>query len=369
MSQETKKILIIEDEFPMRYLIEYQLKHNGYEVNLAKDGLTGLKEIQKNRPDLVLLDVMMPGMDGFEVCQRIKQAPETSDIPVIFVTASEAYEYRLRAFDVGAAAYVTKPFRPEQLVEQITAVLYRQAANEQPETEPEANVPTAVTPGYVTSFFSPKGGVGLTTLAIQYAEAVTLRTGKTAVLIDLHLPLGGVAPMLHLFPQHDIIELLNIPHEYISISTIDQFVLRYQEKLFVIPAPGRLINLNVTPNLTVFRHVLETLTQAGYEVVIDVGSAINPYTVEVMSLSELVFVVTSGDPLTDQLVNTFCQTADQLGLKQRRLMPVINELLGPVQEISLTHLPVARIPFTKAPSDTQLWLKEQGLRKMVALLY
>lgn len=368
MSDDTKKILIIEDEFPMRYLIEYQLKHNGYEVHLAKDGVTGLNEIQKNRPDLVLLDVMMPGMDGFEVCERIKRNPATTDIPVIFVTASEAHEYRARAFDVGAAEYITKPFRPEQLVEQITAVLCPQSGND---AEAGVETETAVEPstGYVTALFSPKGGVGLTTLAIQYAEAITMRTGKTAVIIDLHLPLGGVAPMLQLFPQHDIIELLNIPQEYISINTIDQFALRHQEKLFVIPAPGRLINLNVTPNMTAFRHVLDTLTQAGYEVVIDVGNAITPYAVEVMALSEIVFVVTSGEPLTDQLINNFCQNADQLGLKQRRLMPVMNELFGPIQQISLTQLPVARIPFTRNPSDTQLWLKEQGLRKMVALLY
>ena len=120
-----KKILIIDDEFPMRYLIEHQLKREGFTVTLAKDGPDGLTAVNQHRPDLVVLDVMMPGMDGFEVCQQIKTTPETSQIPVIFLTASEAKEYKTRAFAVGADDYLTKPFMAEELLAHISAVLKR----------------------------------------------------------------------------------------------------------------------------------------------------------------------------------------------------------------------------------------------------
>ena len=100
-----KKILIIDDEFPMRYLIEHQLKREGFTVTLAKDGPDGLTAVNQHRPDLVVLDVMMPGMDGFEVCQQIKTTPETSQIPVIFLTASEAKEYKTLAFAVGVSTF------------------------------------------------------------------------------------------------------------------------------------------------------------------------------------------------------------------------------------------------------------------------
>jgi CheY-like chemotaxis protein/MinD-like ATPase involved in chromosome partitioning or flagellar assembly len=369
MHQEVRKILIIEDEFPMRYLIEYQLKQNGYKVSLAKDGADGLKAMSLDRPDLVLLDVMMPGMDGFEVCQQIKSNPETADIPVIFVTASEVHEYRLRAFDVGAAEYVTKPFRPHELVQQITAVLDRQGA-----IYDESQTDTAVPQepqmhGQIVSLFSLKGGVGVTTLTIQLAEAIAAQTQRPCVIIDLDLPLGGVAAMLRLFPRHDIIELLNIPAAYITLSTIDEFTLRYRDNIFIIPAPGRLIDPTICPDMKTFKHVSQILTDEGYNVLIDAGSHINQYVVQALADSKVILAVTSGQPLANQQLNTFLESADRLGLDPRHILPVINEANGPVREITLARVPAARIPYTGETSNTKLWLREQGLRKLVALLH
>ncbi|MCL4265457.1 MAG: response regulator [Anaerolineae bacterium] len=369
MHQEVRKILIIEDEFPMRYLIEYQLKQNGYEVSLAKDGVEGLKAIVLHRPDLVLLDVMMPGMDGFEVCTHIKNNPETADIPVIFVTASEAYDYRLRAFDVGAAEYITKPFRAEELVRQITAVLERQQGVYEEEEEEGTAVPETVPTGHVISLFSPKGGVGVTTLTIQLAEAIALQAGQSSVIIDYDLPLGGVAPMLRLTPRHDIVELLKVAPEYITLSMIDEFTLRHSDNIFVIPAPGRLMDPNTSPNSAAFKRVTDILTAAGHNVLVDVGSHINQCVVDVLAHSKLILAITSGQQVANQHVNTFLESADRLGLDSRCILPVINELAGPVREFTLSRVPAARIPFTGDPSDTKLWLKQQGLRKLVSLLY
>lgn len=368
MPQEVRKILIIEDEFPMRYLIEYQLKQNGYEVCLAKDGPDGLKAIAHNRPDVVLLDVMMPGMDGFEVCTQIKNNPETADIPVIFVTASEVRDYRLRAFDVGAAEYMTKPFRAEELVEQITAVIERQQGGHE-ETETETAVAETVQAGHVISLFSPKGGVGVTTLTIQLAEAIAIQTEQPSIIIDFALPLGGVAPMLHLFPRHDIVELLKILPEYITLNTIDEFALRHRDNVFIIPAPGRLINPQTNLPMAAFKQVTDILTAAGYNVLIDTGSHINQYVVDVLAGSKLILAITSGQAVANQHLNTFMESADRLGLDSRRILPVINEMAGPVRDITLSRVPAARIPYTGDASETKLWLKQQGLRKLVSLLY
>ncbi|MBE7531787.1 MAG: response regulator [Ardenticatenaceae bacterium] len=368
MPQEVRKILIIEDEFPMRYLIEYQLKQNGYEVCLAKDGPDGLRAIAHSRPDVVLLDVMMPGMDGFEVCTQIKNNPETADIPVIFVTASEVREYRLRAFDVGAAEYMTKPFRAEDLVQQITAVIERQHHIHE-DTEPDTAVPETVQAGHVISLFSPKGGVGVTTLTIQLAEAIAIQAERPSVIIDFDLPLGGVAPILHLFPRHDIVELLKFSPEHITLSTIDEFALRHRDNVFIIPAPGRLMNLQTNLPMAAFKQVTDILTAEGYNVLIDTGSHINQPIVDVLAGAKLILAITSGQPVANQHLNTFIESADRLGLDSRRILPVINEMAGPVRDITLSRVPAARIPYTGDASETKLWLKQQGLRKLVSLLY
>ncbi len=370
-NMDTKNILIIEDEFPMRYLIEYQLKHNGYEVNLAKDGPDGLKAIQQQKPDLVLLDVMMPGMDGFEVCTQIKMNPETADIPVIFVTASEVHDYRIKAFDVGASDYLTKPFRPDELMDQITAALQHSHIMYEEDTDAEvaAAEDDKIETGLVTAVFSPKGGVGVTTLTVQLADAIALYQKRPVVMIDLALPLGGIAPMLHLFPRHDIVELLSVSREYITLSMIDQFALKYRDNMFIVAAPGRLIDPTISLEIEGMQHVVNILTKEGYDVLIDAGSQITDFTAEVLKLSEHIVVVTSGQALSNQLTDVFMKSSDQIGIDPQRILPVINELHGSVRDVPLSRVPVARIPHTGEPSDTRLWLREQGMRKLVATLH
>lgn len=370
---DTKQILIIEDEFPMRYLIEYQLKHNGFEVNLAKDGPSGLKAIALDKPDLVLLDVMMPGMDGFDVCKEIKSNPETADIPVIFVTASEIHHNREKAFDLGAAEYMTKPFRPEQLMAQITAVLNRNEALYDDVYSYDESVAeeddTIVKSGQVITLFSPKGGVGTTTLSVQLAEAITLEAERPVVLIDLDLPFGGVAPMLRMFPRHDILELISIQPDYITLSIIDEFAQRHRDNLFVIPAPGRLVDPDSQPNFEAFQATIAVLVEDGYDVIIDLGSQLTPFSKKVLQLSDTIYLITSGQAHCNQLVDAFVKSADEIGLDPRKILPVINELYGSVNDISLTRVPVARIPFTGEPTNTRIFLREQGMRKMVSMLH
>ena len=118
-----KKILIIDDEFPMRYLIEHQLKREGFDVALAKDGPDGLTAVSKHKPDLVVLDVMMPGMDGFTVCENMRADEQLSRVPVIMLSAKTDVQSKRRGLEVGAAKYLTKPISPDDLTHHVRDVL------------------------------------------------------------------------------------------------------------------------------------------------------------------------------------------------------------------------------------------------------
>jgi len=116
---ESAKILVIEDESPLRTILQMTLesvKGAAYLVRTAPDGLSGLAEVQRDPPDLILLDVMMPGMDGFEVCRRLKENPLTSRIPVILLTAKTADKDRIHGLEVYADDYVTKPWQQDELL-------------------------------------------------------------------------------------------------------------------------------------------------------------------------------------------------------------------------------------------------------------
>ncbi len=109
------KILVVEDELDIRELLVDTLVDNGYEVVEAADGMTGLEQALSHIPDIILLDVMMPGMDGFQVLEKLKHSPLTESIPVIMVSAKGQEQDVQDAIRAGAWGYVTKPWEPGEL--------------------------------------------------------------------------------------------------------------------------------------------------------------------------------------------------------------------------------------------------------------
>jgi DNA-binding response OmpR family regulator len=120
-----KKIVIIEDEPDILEVLSYNLKREGYEVLTASDGTGGLALIRREMPDMVLLDLMLPGMDGVEICSNIKKDPESQNTLIIMVTAKGEESDIVLGLGVGADDYITKPFSPKELIARVKAVLRR----------------------------------------------------------------------------------------------------------------------------------------------------------------------------------------------------------------------------------------------------
>jgi DNA-binding response OmpR family regulator len=118
-------IVVIEDEKDILEIIEYNLLREGYQVTTAMDGLTGLDLVQREKPDLVLLDLMLPKLDGVELCKALKSGTTTRSIPIIMVTAREEESDIVEGLDLGADDYVTKPFSTKELMARVQSVLRR----------------------------------------------------------------------------------------------------------------------------------------------------------------------------------------------------------------------------------------------------
>ncbi|MCK4545972.1 MAG: response regulator [Candidatus Eisenbacteria sp.] len=124
MSDNNKcKILVVDDERYILHILDFSLGAEGYEVITAGDGEQAVERSKADRPDLIVMDIMMPKMDGFEACKKIKSNPDTKDIPVIMLTAKGRETDRKRGVDAGADDYVTKPFSPAKLIERVQGVL------------------------------------------------------------------------------------------------------------------------------------------------------------------------------------------------------------------------------------------------------
>ena len=120
-----KKILVVEDDIEMVELLCFKLKTEGYALGTATNGIEALKKARSIRPDLILLDLMLPELDGFAVCGTLRRDAKTASIPIIMLTAMSSQLARLNGLDAGANVYITKPFSPKYLLQWIQALLQR----------------------------------------------------------------------------------------------------------------------------------------------------------------------------------------------------------------------------------------------------
>lgn len=354
---DAKKILIIDDEFAVRYLVERHLARHHFEVFLARDGESGLKMARQCAPELIVLDINLPDVSGFCLYEQLQQDPMVGDVPIIFLTSMLSAEHKQRAFSLGANDYIEKPFMPDEFLSRITAVL----------STSQQSTNTHIKQGHVTVFYGPKGGVGTTTLAVQFSETVVIHSEQPVILLDLAIPLGGIAPLLNLYTQHHILNLLAYPENQLSVSSVQKFAQQHHSNLYVVPAPGQFYDHGQQPDPTRLCALLNLITSAGFEVVIDLGSRLVPLTVAALRRADTIFTITSGQTVSNKMVNAFIKSADYLRLHPNRIMPVVNELHGYNDQIEIDRMPVAKVPHVQERSRTRLWLQENGLRKMLTI--
>jgi two-component system alkaline phosphatase synthesis response regulator PhoP len=131
------RVLVIDNEAPIRLLCRVNLEAEGMEVLEASDGPTGLEKARNDEPDVILLDVMMPGLDGWQVAEELLDSDVTSAIPIVFLTARAEVRDRARGLDLGGIDYVTKPFNPVELAPLVLALIERVDRGERDELRRE----------------------------------------------------------------------------------------------------------------------------------------------------------------------------------------------------------------------------------------
>lgn len=308
----SKKILVIDDEAPMRYLLERQLCRAGFSVQTAGDGLTGLALAAERRPDAIVLDIMMPDMDGFDVCDRLKSNEATADIPVIFLSASVDSERRQRAFAMGAADVLSKPVQSDELAGSIQAVLRH-------------NGQRASRPGRVIGFFGLTGSGMAAPAALTLAQAVPMKSDSKALLVDLELPFGAIAARLGLAPRPDALDVLGWRGHLTSAAILDA-AQPYRHGLHVLPSPVLRDELDEIGLASRLGHALDTLVGENYTVILNLGPSLSEIALAAMRRADLVCAVTADDGEASLARYTqFLREVDAQGLAAERFIPVVGD--------------------------------------------
>lgn len=257
-----ERILVVDDDPLMRLMVTKTLSTEGFEFIEAENGLEAVEKAISQQPDLIIMDVNMPELDGYEACQRIRSNPLTSAIPVILVTSLSTVEDKIKGFDSGADDYIPKPFDPKELTVRVNVLLRRIARIKATVKHPEPRL------GKVIAFFSLRGGIGTTLLATNTAIALSKLWGTPAVLVDLVLACGQCALMMNVPPRNSWADLARMSNEEIDMDVLRNVLRPHESGTLVLVAPnhpeeGEMID---GPKVT---HVINLLKQEYPYVILD----------------------------------------------------------------------------------------------------
>lgn len=187
-----ERILIVDDDVDTLRLVGLMLQRQGYQVIAASNGSQGLTKAFEERPNLILLDVMMPDMDGYEVTRRLRSNPATASIPILMFTAKTQLDDKVTGFEAGADDYLTKPTHPTELQTHIRALLSR--VSTAAKTPEELETVIKEKHGYVIGVSSARSGAGVSTFASNLAAALYARDKADVIVarIDTRAGYAGV---------------------------------------------------------------------------------------------------------------------------------------------------------------------------------
>ncbi len=242
-----EKILIVDDDVDTLKLVGLIVQRQGYEVRVASSGAQALAMLQSEVPDLLLLDIMMPEMDGYEVARKMREDPRTAEVPIIMFTAKSQLDDKVAGFEAGADDYLTKPTQPRELLAHIKAVLARVSKSRLPVTPSQS---LAAERGYMVGILGVKGGLGVSTVAINLGIAIRENNKKEVIVADFRPGMGTIGLELGYQKAGGINYLLEKKSNEITIKEIDWYYIHPACDCFFPPiaraTPGMRVRLPIS---------------------------------------------------------------------------------------------------------------------------
>ncbi len=310
------KILVVDDDPNVQRLLRVTLKQEGFEVIVAGDGAEGLRLWEVESPALILLDVTLAKLDGYEVATRVREAEGTgAHVPIIMLTAEREVEQKVRGLRAGADDYLVKPFHQAELLARMKSLLARFAPREGP-----GGIRAPM--GKLLAFYGAKGGVGTTTLAINAAIALHQEHTRRVALVDGVLQFGDHRVFLDLGnDRKSISDLVSAPT--IDADLIKSVMVRHDSGVDLLLAPpspedGDLVHeAQMDQALTILR------TMYDY-VIVDVEKRLGDLTLSVLDHADMIFVVMTADLSCLKNVRLVLEALGRVGYESSKVKLLLN---------------------------------------------
>lgn len=312
------RVLLIDDEQFYFKLIRKALNEAEYELEYAKSGNEGLAKIPSFEPEILIVDLKLPGMDGFQILERIRRDPKFSHVPVVVITAKDELSEKLRAFELGADDYVVKPFQPEELVARIGMLARRGRAIQMVQKE-TTSAPIAT----VITVHSLRGGLGCSSIVVNLGLALQKLWGKQTLLIDSVLTAGQVALMLDAKPTATWQNLVSVAKEDIDDVVVGEMMCSHKSGIRYIASPHYPIAADTFSNETL-KALMDRIKHLNDFVVVDTSHDFSDMTIQMLSMSNTILLVMAPEMASLRTTMSALEIYDRLGISLDKVKIALN---------------------------------------------
>jgi len=331
-----EKILIIDDDVDTLRLVGLMLQRQGYEISASSNGSQGLAKALEERPDLILLDVMMPDMDGYEVARRLRKNPATQTVPILMFTAKTQLDDKVTGFEVGADDYLTKPTHPTELQSHVKALLARSAQKEKGAGE----IVTALHEhhGYLVGVISARGGLGVSSLASNLAAGIYSRVQSDVILAELTPGQGTIGMDFGYQNPKGLTELLQGTVSEITIEKVESSLSPHNSGVKLLLASGNPRDMTLTSQVQNYKTLITRLSTLARFIVLDLGSGLPSFVQKILPMCNQCIVVVEGVSSTIQ--HTKMLIDDIVGLKvdPKNISVVLNNRMRSESQMQMSQV-------------------------------
>lgn len=316
-----EKILIIDDDVDTLRLVGLMLQRQGYHISAASNGSQGLAKALEERPDLILLDVMMPDMDGYEVTRRLRKNPATVSIPILMFTAKTQLDDKVTGFEVGADDYLTKPTHPTELQAHVKALLARvaskESSNESSDTLNEQH-------GYVIGVLSTRGGLGVSTLASNLAASLFTRSQTDVILAELTPGQGTLGMDFGAPKQKGLTEILQGSVVEVTREKVQSSLIPHNSGVKLLLASENPRDVTLTSQVQNYEVLVNRLASLSHFIVLDMGVGLPAFVQKILPMCNECMVVLEGIPGTIQHTKLLIEEIEALNFDSKNINVILN---------------------------------------------
>ena len=316
-----EKVLIIDDDVDTLKLVGLMLERQGYEIAVASNGTIGLNKAAEVKPELILLDVMMPDLDGYEVTKRLRSDPALAHIPIIMFTAKTMVDDKVAGFEAGVDDYLTKPTHPAELTAHVKAVLQRSV---QARSAPEANA-------QIVAFLGTRSGIGTTTLALN-SGIILHETGYDVIVAEVNPGRGSMGLELNLEASSGLSNLLSRSLKDIHLRSVESEMVEHNSGIRLLLSSFHPRETELEQAVPQIEAVVNNLASMCDLLVLDLGAGMKPYIKPLLQVADRVILVVEPVYPSDTIGRALLQDLETSGIDASKIrLALINRVATSLQ--------------------------------------